>query len=176
MTIKAGEHTSPKTEYKTLYPVSDTGMKICTHCSKEKDVSDFGKYKNGNPLPHCKKCENKKMRKFRIDNPKSTRTATKSYYQKNRDYWRLYNRCRGVGITIKDYLEIFRTHNGCCDICGTSHLELNKALGIDHDHVTGKIRGLLCNNCNVALGGFRDSPEVLEKAVSYLKKHQEVKA
>ena len=53
--------------------------------------------------------------------------------------------------------------NGCA-ICGNS----DKRLHVDHDHATGKVRGLLCMECNVSLGKFKDSPELLRKAIVYL--------
>lgn len=172
MTIKTGEHISPKTEYKTFYPITDNETKICTKCLQEKNLDRFGQSKNGKYKCTCKDCDNLRQRNFRKINPTSCRNATKVYREKDVVYWRLYNRCKQKNITIKQYLEIFRTHNGKCDICGTSHLELNKSLGIDHNHKTGKIRGLLCNSCNIALGSFRDNPEILEKAIEYLKKNQ----
>jgi hypothetical protein len=179
MTIKVGEHISPETEYKTFYPITDKGTKICTHCLCEKSVNDFGRYRNGNPLPHCRKCENKKARNCRLKKPEVYRRTTRRYYNKNKGFDKkkrnLWQKCWSKGITVKQYLEMFRSHNGCCDICGVPNLELKRNLAIDHDHITGKIRGLLCINCNMALGGFRDNPEILEKAISYLKKHQEVK-
>jgi phage/plasmid primase-like uncharacterized protein len=50
-----------------------------------------------------------------------------------------------------------------CVICGA-----REALVVDHDHVTGKVRGMLCNHCNRGLGHFRDDPQLLEFAAQYL--------
>jgi hypothetical protein len=52
----------------------------------------------------------------------------------------------------------------CCQICGGY-----QRLSIDHDHNTGKVRGLLCSPCNIGLGGFKDNPHSLTKAIEYLK-------
>jgi hypothetical protein len=45
---------------------------------------------------------------------------------------------------------------------------LKKALGVDHDHITGKVRGLLCNDCNLGIGHFKDNIEKLKLAIKYL--------
>jgi hypothetical protein len=74
-------------------------------------------------------------------------------------------------ISVSQYLELFRKQSGCCAICGVSHLELTRGLFVDHDHQTKKVRGLLCGNCNLALGAFKDSPEILNDAVNYLKSY-----
>ena len=67
----------------------------------------------------------------------------------------------------------FEQQNGRCAICGGTgervHKGVKSGLYIDHDHDTGKIRGLLCHDCNSGLGHFRDNPALLLKALRYLK-------
>jgi hypothetical protein len=86
-------------------------------------------------------------------------------------------RLKKYGIDFKRYAEIWDEQKGCCAICamsfgpfGTSENAKEMAY-IDHDHVTGKVRGLLCNNCNAGLGHFFDTIERLETAINYLRKH-----
>jgi hypothetical protein len=67
---------------------------------------------------------------------------------------------------------------GVCDICGNPETTLGptgkvKLLAIDHDHLTGKVRGLLCARCNQGIGLFSDSPERLEKAIGYLRRFKD---
>jgi len=79
------------------------------------------------------------------------------------------------GITPEDRVAMMDKQKGCCAICGDSLInpKFNKAdLHIDHDHTTGKTRGLLCGKCNTALGSFRDSRENLIKAIQYLEEHE----
>lgn len=59
---------------------------------------------------------------------------------------------------------------GCCAVCGADSPG-EKDWNIDHDHKTGALRGLLCCRCNPGLGNFRDSPDLLERAAAYLRKH-----
>lgn len=73
------------------------------------------------------------------------------------------------GLTVAEYEAIYQQQHGCCGICGLHASELSKGgLGIDHDHSTGIVRGLLCRRCNAAIGGLGDSLELLHKAISYL--------
>lgn len=72
-------------------------------------------------------------------------------------------------LRIKGYDELFKAQKGVCAIC--QQFETNSRvnfLGIDHDHKTGEIRGLLCHNCNSALGFFKDDPKILKRAKKYL--------
>lgn len=69
-------------------------------------------------------------------------------------------------ISLEDYQKMEREQNFLCAICEG---EDDRSLAVDHDHKTGKIRGLLCHNCNLALGNAKDSPEILMKMIKYLK-------
>lgn len=67
--------------------------------------------------------------------------------------------------------ELELTQNNCCAICGKSEYEERKRLALDHNHETGVIRGLLCGRCNRLIGFAEDSPDILQSAINYLKKH-----
>lgn len=75
---------------------------------------------------------------------------------------------RKYAISTYEYNEMFNLQKGCCLICGKHQSELKKALSVDHDHITGKVRGLLCPHCNFAIGLFHDSIENLNSAIIYL--------
>ncbi|MCH8329663.1 MAG: hypothetical protein IIB81_04705, partial [Nanoarchaeota archaeon] len=66
---------------------------------------------------------------------------------KNKGKQRAYN-LKQYGLTIEDYNNMFIEQGGCCGICGTHQSKLKLRLAVDHDQKTGKVRGLLCNNCN----------------------------
>lgn len=81
------------------------------------------------------------------------------------------------GMTIDEYEEIHDKQNGICMICGKPEFVRDqngrlRKLAVDHCHATGKIRGLLCTNCNKGLGHFKDSPKLLTKAINYLDQHK----
>jgi hypothetical protein len=75
-------------------------------------------------------------------------------------------RIRSYGITVEDYEQMLESQGGGCYICGASPSV--RALDIDHDHRTGKVRGLLCSNHNRALGLLGDDPDLLLAAHTYL--------
>lgn len=75
---------------------------------------------------------------------------------------------RQFNITPEEYVAMVESQGGVCAICGGPPGK--KRLAVDHNHKTGKVRGLLCGNCNTSLGGFMDSRDLLIKAVAYLDK------
>jgi len=74
------------------------------------------------------------------------------------------------GISLREYRDLFETQNGVCAICGRGAGKRN--LHVDHCHKTGRIRALLCSNCNSTLGKVRDDINILNKLIEYLGKHQ----
>jgi hypothetical protein len=95
----------------------------------------------------------------------------------NKDSRRRANRkttASRYGLTVDQYEEMYEAQGGKCAICEQAETSLGnngeiKMLAIDHDHETGKVRGLLCNNCNRAIGLLKDDVEVLLNAVAYLR-------
>jgi hypothetical protein len=71
------------------------------------------------------------------------------------------------GITLEDYNQMYDLQSGVCKICGQAETN-GKRIAIDHNHITGKVRGLLCNHCNIGLGKFFDNPQLLQSAINYL--------
>lgn len=131
-------------------------MKQCTKCKDLKSEEDFVKRKTGkNGLGSwCKPCCN-----LVIINSK----------EKKPDRYKNYNLVYRFGITIEQYSQILEKQENKCKICKRHKNEFTKSLIVDHCHDTGKIRGLLCDNCNRGLGQFKDSIESLNSALEYLK-------
>jgi hypothetical protein len=77
------------------------------------------------------------------------------------------------GLTELQFSRLVVKQNGCCAICRTGNPGARKNVSnwfVDHDHVSGKVRGLLCNRCNRAIGQFEDSPDLLLRAAAYLER------
>lgn len=88
--------------------------------------------------------------------------------ERYRESKRRQNLKRRYGITIEEYDTMLYNQEGVCAICGTEECRVKPSFSVDHDHRTGEIRGLLCNDCNTALGGFKDDARLLRKAIKYL--------
>jgi hypothetical protein len=72
------------------------------------------------------------------------------------------------GITPAQYDDMFDAQEGKCAICTRHQLEFKRRFDVDHNHDTGEVRGLLCHDCNRALGFLKDSPKNAEAALDYL--------
>jgi hypothetical protein len=100
----------------------------------------------------------------------------KIYNSKNQDKIKKYALKRCFKISIEEYNNLWQKQNGVCALCGNpetvmySNGKITKlrALAVDHDHKTGRIRGLLCHFCNVGLGHFKDDKNLLLKAIEYI--------
>ncbi len=89
------------------------------------------------------------------------------YRERRKPIKKAANLKSNYGITIEEYTTLVAQQDNKCAICGNE--QANKALFVDHDHKSGKIRGLLCSNCNFALGLLKDSYILCLKMSEYLK-------
>jgi hypothetical protein len=132
-------------------------MKTCIKCNISKPLTEFNTYKSiKGELKHkarCKSCQAIYQKRY----------LTKECPIKLRNR-KLYAR---YGITHDQYVSLLEKQNNACLIC-ESPATSPTSLFVDHNHDTGEVRGLLCHHCNTALGLFKDSPQLLKKAVSYL--------
>ncbi len=99
------------------------------------------------------------------------------WYKANRERLRAKHRLRfnanKVGISLEEFTALFNKQKGVCAICGNpeTHLSnagLTKRLSIDHCHATGVVRGLLCDNCNHAIGHVKENVRVLKEMILYI--------
>jgi hypothetical protein len=109
-----------------------------------------------------------KQKQYYIDNPKKMSDRAKVYRFNNLDREKHSMLKRFYNITLETYNEMFVNQEGKCLICGTHQNELKRALSVDHDHITGKVRGLLCNKCNFILGHSRENIDILKSVIKYL--------
>lgn len=113
----------------------------------------------------CRNCERKAANSYR----KKKLSEGYTYWDnggKERHFKKVYK------LSLSDREELFKNHNNKCAVCKVTHVSTHNDknyLCVDHDHKTGKIRGLLCCRCNRGLGYFDDNISRLEKLIEYLK-------
>jgi len=138
--------------------------KRCHICKEVKPFEEFPKSANsiGGVGSRCRPCESVYQSEWRRRNPELA-FQTNSRAQ-------LKDMCRRVGITVERYERELAAQGGVCKICHLPNRDARKRrLNIDHDHVTGEFRGLLCSTCNSALGHFGDNIALMEAAIAYLR-------
>ena len=175
--------------YRRRDHVDSERYRICRTCQVEKPESVFS-------LPMmrvCKPCTAKTARLWREANPDKARAQYKRYRDANREVcwertksWRKRNPekvARGktvcnlranYGITLEDYDRFMKSQDGACAIClrlPDPNSKKDRRLSVDHCHTTGKVRGLLCNRCNRAIGLFGETEDILLAAAAYLRRH-----
>lgn len=153
-------------------------MKKCSKCGQEKPLTEFHKdrgYKDG-LHGHCKPCVLIRVAKYKADNPEKVKASQKRSRDKNPETYRNKQLLFAFGITIDQYKQMLADQGGVCAICQKPETEIHPAngklrnLAVDHDHDTGHVRGLLCNNCNRGLGFFADQADLVKAAWQYLER------
>lgn len=154
------------------HDVSD-GMKPCPRCNERKPLADFPKNKRmfHGIGSYCKPCTNE-MQRQRRDTPEGAqahRNASKKWRLENTAHHHAIGAKWRYGCDYGTYEALLASQNSKCAICDTVEPGGNAGrFAIDHCHGTKVIRGLLCNNCNNGLGRFKDDPDRLRRAATYL--------
>lgn len=148
-------------------------FKKCSSCSQEKEIILFHKNKSKKDgfSSLCKDCYKLSFNKNKIshyENMKEYKIKNNSKITKYKRDWHFQNK---YGITLADLDNLRTKQNFSCAICKKHELLTpRKSLCVDHCHTTGKVRGLLCESCNQALGLLYDNKESLINALEYLNK------
>lgn len=127
------------------------------------------------------------QQRYREENREKMRAYFRNYAKKNRDriraqfeewkkanpgktraYYNKYHLKTAYEMTPEQYEELYRAQDGRCACCGQN--AGGKRLCVDHDHQTGRVRGLLCRSCNLGIGNLGDSAEGVRRALVYLER------
>lgn len=160
----------------------------CKVCKSEMDKTSHKKHRKQHLL---------QRKKFRQENPEKIKAQKQKYREENQEKenkriqkWINNNRERHdqnkkdwfmktkYGITLNEYLQMLESQNHLCAICNNPETRKDRTgkvheLVIDHDHITNKVRGLLCSKCNSGIGMLKDNISILDKAILYLKQYKE---
>lgn len=128
--------------------------KKCSRCGESKAVESFyaSKTSKNGYQSWCKVCY-------------KTKRSAESEWNRGYAAWKHGLKSK-FNMTPDDYFEMLGSQHGVCAICYKS--DGNRRLAVDHDHSSGEIRGLLCRNCNVGLGHFKDDTEIMTRAILYI--------
>jgi len=167
-------------------------MKRCNVCGELKPLEDF--YKSAGMRDghrnDCKRCNLARRAAKYAKDPAPFIARVKKWQQENAERLNAYRReyrsrpdrktvereyhlRRKYDITLAEYEALLEAQGGVCAICGEARPE-ERTLHVDHDHVTGKVRGLLCFRCNNAIGDLRDDIELVYRMLDYLDRDEEI--
>lgn len=132
----------------------------CSNCNeyKHKDNFHLATGTTRGFSYRCKICSNEDIR--------YNRTPEQRKIQNRKSNLKLY------GITEEQLFNMRINQDFSCAICGKDEDDMERGLSKDHDHITGKVRGLLCQNCNSALGMLKENVNILKSAIRYLENHK----
>lgn len=160
--------------------------KLCSRCHQDKSLSEFYRSSShkGGLHTYCKTC----MKEYAKHNEARIKQLKKDWCRRNAEHIKQYKKEHPVHINrwrhgfknlsqttgipvdalIAFYVDAYDKQGGKCAICGVHEDNLDKRLSVDHDHVTLRLRGLLCQRCNLGVG-FLDDSVKCSKASQYLK-------
>lgn len=149
--------------------------KVCWDCKLSKPLTEYYNNKSAKDglNTQCKECNLAYRRKYYATNTQKCLDVNKEYRALNKKSIKSQKLQYSYGISLEDYNRMKIEQNNKCSICSKDAANLNHKLNVDHCHVTGKIRGLLCRNCNTALGKFKDDCNILQNAINYIKRTQD---
>jgi hypothetical protein len=145
---------------------SPEARKVCRDCGVEQALDAFPRQPGGRLGRHplCKACRSaQERRRYARDRERILEGQRTDSRRRARVRWRALQ--RKYGLDRHEHHAIWVAQRGSCAIC---HVRADR-LVVDHDHRTGRVRGLLCDRCNRALGHLRDSPGVCTRAAEYLR-------
>ena len=135
-----------------------TESKVCRTCAEPLPLSDFTLHSEGRYRPDCNSCRNEKRRATYKPGQNASQQLKSNY-----------------GITLDEYDRMAEAQDHKCAICHSTDPKGNGSrFAVDHDHKTGKVRGLLCGPCNMGIGKLGDDIALLTAAIEYLKDHADV--
>ena len=138
----------------------------CSRCTTDKPLHSNQQCKEclkEQGLKECHKCHKIKLELLEFSVSKGTCKQCRNGQRDKRRNQQYQNK---YGITLSQYDMMIALQEDRCGICGD--LVARQNFAVDHDHATNRVRGLLCSQCNLGLGNFRDRPDILRSAILYL--------
>ena len=150
------------------------GLKTCNKCNEDLPATSEYFNKRSKSVdglqPLCRVCENIINWRYYKNNTERLKENARRYAKENPHKTRAHNVRRDYGIELDQVEEMMTSQKGCCAICKESLIRPDSAknYSIDHSHTTGRVRGLLCGNCNTSLGLMKENREAILEMIKYL--------
>lgn len=155
-------------------------MKTCSKCNEIKPLEAFSKVNKtaDKRRSRCKPCCITHTKEWRKLNPRKTIERTMEWQQRNKDKVRVKSQAyllkKKFNLTVEEYNLKLSQQGEVCAICKCK-CKSGRNLAVDHNHKTGENRGLLCGNCNIALGHLQENTELLISMIKYIQLYEKSK-
>ena len=158
---------SDRTEYyRNYYMRNKTRINVRNSSYRKNNLTKIKKHYNVNRIKILAK-----QAKYQRKNKSNINNYHRKYFKLNPDKAKGFQLKYKYGISLQEYNLLLDTQGNRCAICDKHISKMNRAMDVDHNHITGRVRGLLCSRCNKAIGLFEDNKELLIKAVNYFDNH-----
>lgn len=143
---------------KRVYNKTEDTVKKCPCCNETKSLDDYYVVSGKNrPQSKCKECTKTDANIYRKENLEKKATVARKYHL-NKKY----------GLTVEQYDEMLEKQNHRCAVCNKHEDDVKTRLAVDHNHITGEIRGLLCTYCNHRIVGRHRDGALLRRIADYI--------
>jgi hypothetical protein len=141
-------------------------------CKRGHDLSQTREFRKDGTSKGCGDCHRQTCLDWHNLHSEEARARLKVSYQSNpKTFWQR-NLKNKYGITVTEYERMLADQDGVCAICKGPESRAGFQLGVDHNHETGAVRGLLCTKCNTAIGLLNDNQDLVETLLAYLKRYE----
>ena len=149
--------------------INDPPLEVTTKCRRGHPHSLHGRHRADSKYLHCRLCHHMKHMEWAKAHPEQRRAIWEKSHAKNRRQVKHRKLIEAYGISIDQYEAMYEAQGGVCAICGGTNLK--RELAVDHNHITGQVRALLCGSCNLYVSAL-ESP-VYPQLIQYLEKWNE---
>lgn len=135
--------------------------KVCPHCTREQSYKDFGYRPDGRLASWCRSCDRVRQKAYR---------KQRNPWEERERSWKRRGIIRpdGKPLLREDFVQLLEKQARKCAICYKLESSFQRGLAVDHNHKTGRIRGLLCFKCNKGIGHFDEDISQFTRIISYI--------
>lgn len=141
----------------------------CRECEQRKPREQMFSVHKAAPKGWCRECRGVYRRAYYAANREAALASSAKWKQANRSRWHDALRKSKYGLEYGAYAQMLEEQKGVCAICASPPGA--RSLHVDHDHKTGQVRALLCDNCNRGIGHLKEDVGIMRAAIAYIQEH-----